>query len=189
MSQATTLMTTEELLALPDNGVDRELIRGELRERPMTRRNTEHSGILINIGWLLKTWVITQPEPRGKVYGGEVGCILRRNPDSTVGIDVAYVTADSLARRSGTTTLIEGPPLLAVEILSPNDTQEEVEEKEKVKEYLAVGVALVWIVNPWRRTGTVYRPDAEPQLFNVTQEVSGEPHLPGFKVAVATIFE
>ena len=41
MSQVATIsrMTIEEMLALPDNGYDRELIRGELREEPMTRRN------------------------------------------------------------------------------------------------------------------------------------------------------
>jgi hypothetical protein len=35
---AANLMTTEQLLAMPEDGMDRDLIRGELRERPMTRR-------------------------------------------------------------------------------------------------------------------------------------------------------
>ena len=39
MATITRLMTEEEFLALPeDDGVTRELIRGELRERPMTTR-------------------------------------------------------------------------------------------------------------------------------------------------------
>ena len=33
MASATPLMTTEELLAMPDDGVERWLIRGELREK------------------------------------------------------------------------------------------------------------------------------------------------------------
>jgi hypothetical protein len=32
-------MTTEELLALPENGMDRELIRGEVKEKFRTYRN------------------------------------------------------------------------------------------------------------------------------------------------------
>jgi hypothetical protein len=36
---------------------------------------------------------------------------------------------------------------------------------------------------------TVYRPGTEPELFNVRQELSGEPHLPGFRVPVARLFE
>ena len=37
------LMTTDELLALPDDGVERWLIRGQLREAGLTRRNYRHS--------------------------------------------------------------------------------------------------------------------------------------------------
>jgi hypothetical protein len=36
-------MTAEELLALPDDGVERDLIEGRLRERAKTRRNRRHS--------------------------------------------------------------------------------------------------------------------------------------------------
>ncbi len=82
------LMTNEEFLALPDNGTERWLIRGHLREKPMTVRNREHSRILIQIGHLLSSWLDEQPEPRGAVLGGEVGCRLRHDPGSTVGIDV-----------------------------------------------------------------------------------------------------
>jgi len=34
---------------------------------------------------------------------------------------------------------------------------------------------------------TVFRSDAEPELFNVRQDLSAEPHLPGFHVAVKGI--
>lgn len=90
------------------------------------------------------------------------------------------------ARPWDETTLVDGPPVLAVEILSPSDKQEEIDEK--VAEYLAAGVALVWVVNARFRTVTVFRADAEPELFNVRQELSAEPHLPNFRVAVRDLF-
>ncbi len=43
------LMTAEEMLALPEDDIGRELINGELREEPMTRRNQWHSGTEANI--------------------------------------------------------------------------------------------------------------------------------------------
>ncbi len=43
MSTVTRIMSTEELLALPDDGMERELIRGVLREREMSRRNRFHA--------------------------------------------------------------------------------------------------------------------------------------------------
>ena len=77
--------------------------------------------------------------------------------------------------------------MLAVEILSPSDKHEEI--VERVREYLEAGVPLVWIVDPDFHTVLVHRPDGEPQLYNVRQELSGEPHLPGFRIPVARIFE
>src|SRR2546423_1455402 len=171
------LMTTEELLALPDDGVERWLIRGELREKhpppegpPMTVRNRFHSRVMMLVGHLLLSWLERQPEPRGQVLGGEAGVRLQRTPDSTVGVDVVYVSAEVVARQTDDTTLIDGVPILAVEILSPSDTVEEIDEK--VDSYLAAGVALVWVIDPHDRTVTVYRPDVRPQLFNEEQELT-----------------
>jgi Uma2 family endonuclease len=186
-------MTTRDLLALPeDDGVERYLIRGQLREvrpgrrEPTTKRDCRSSRVVARLAQLLRNWRDGQPEPRGDVFAGEAGCILRHNPDTTVGIDVVYVSAEVVARESDETTLIDGVPTLVVEILSPNTTVEEIEEK--VEEYLAAKVPLIWIVNPRRRTVEVVRPDAPPQLFNETQELSAEPHLPGFRVPVTRIF-
>jgi Uma2 family endonuclease len=103
-----------------------------------------------------------------------------------VGIDVAYVSHEIVANTPETSPFFEGPPILAVEILSPSDAQEDIDEK--VDLYLATGVKIIWVVNPRFRTINVYRPDAEPELFNELQEITAEPHLPGFRVAVAEIF-
>ena len=184
---APALMTTEALLALPQNGVERWLIRGQLREKPLTVRNRWHSSIMAQITHLLKSWLDQQPEPRGSVLCGEAGCRLRRNPDTTVGIDVVYVSAELAAQESEGTSLIDGVPVLVVEILSPSDRLEEIDEK--VDDYLSAGVALVWVVDPHDRTVLVYRPEKEPELFNALQELSGEPHLPGFHVPVARLFD
>ncbi|HLL89307.1 MAG TPA: Uma2 family endonuclease [Tepidisphaeraceae bacterium] len=181
------LMTTEELLALPDDGtVERDLIAGQLRERPMTRRNPFHAGTEADVAHVLISWLKTQPEPRGKVYSGEVGVRIRANPDTTVGIDVAYFSHEVVAANATSKRILDGAPVLAVEILSPSDQQDDV--LEKVGEYLAAGVKLVWVVEPVYRTVTVYRPDREPELFNVTAELAGDAHLPGFRVPVAELF-
>ncbi len=179
-------MTVEELLALPEDGMDRELIRGQLKEKPMTYRNRFHTQAVTNVAYGLKRWLVQRPEPRGEIHTGEVGCILRRDPDTTVGIDVAFFSADVVARQSDETTLVEGVPKLAVEVLSLSDKTAEV--RDKVLEYLAAGVELVWVVDPYFHTVTVHRPAGRPEMFNDEETLTGGAALPGLEIAVADLF-
>ena len=190
------LMTTKELLAIPEDGTERWLINGELREKPhsngalrekpMTVRNRLHSKVMVSVATCIKNWRDSQLEPRGDVLCGEAGVRLTRDPDTTVGVDVVYISPELLARQTDETTLIDGVPLLAVEILSPNDTIDEIHEK--VTTYLSAGVALVWIVDPYARTVTIYQPNARPSLVNEGQELRGDPVLSGFRVALGELF-
>jgi Uma2 family endonuclease len=179
-------LTAEFLASLPDDGIERDLIRGELRERPMTRRNPIHSETETLISYHLWAWVEVQATPKGKVVGGEAGFRLRRDPVTYVGIDVAYVSPEMAAGHDRKRKFFDGPPVLAVEILSPSDTHGDV--VEKVELYLEVGT-VVWIVDPDFRTVAVHRPGEPPETFNDRQELDGSPYLPRFRVRVARFFE
>jgi Uma2 family endonuclease len=180
------LMNSEELFALPDDDMERWLIKGELRERPTTKRNPGHSGATAALSRLIGIWLMQQPKPRGKVYDGEAYFRIRRNPDTNRGIDVAYASAELVARTPKGAKFLDGPPVLAAEVLSPHDQIDDVEDS--VEEYLEAGVKLVWVVNPRRETVTVYRPDQLPELVNVQGELSGDPHMPGLRFCAAEIF-
>jgi Uma2 family endonuclease len=179
-------MTLEEMLCLPVADVERDLIDGRLVERAMTKRSRWHARAEVRIGYLLEDWLETLPEPRGEIVGGEAGFRIRRNPDTSVGIDVAYVSSEAIAATPEKSPYFEGPPILAVEILPQSNLHGEM--VEKIRAYLEAGVPLVWLVDPDFRTVIVYRPDGPPEMFNVLQELSGGPHLPGFRTSVARIF-
>jgi Uma2 family endonuclease len=189
MSDATVkLMTSDELFALPPNKkIDRWLFRGELREGKVTKRNPNHSGAVMAIGGILREWLKTQPEPRGKVYGAEVYYRIRKDPDTNVGIDVAVSTPEQRAKVKKKSSYIDGPPVVAVEVLSPNDKHREI--VEAVEEYLECGVKQVWIVDPYTETVTVHRPGQVPALYTMSDELPGDAELPGFRCKVAEIFE
>ncbi len=176
-----------EAILLREDGTHRWIIDGQLRESPMTIRNRNHSRITTNLAKLLGYWWDQQPQPRGEILTGEAGVRLSRDPETTVGIDLVYFSAETLQNQPGDTTLAEGVPILAVEILSPSDTHQDV--SEKIDLYLNAGVALVWIVDPHHQTVRIHQPVARPTLANVDQELSGEPHLPGFRTPIARIFE
>jgi Uma2 family endonuclease len=180
-------MTTEELLALPpDETVERELIRGVLRERPMTKRNRRHSRTESKVVAILDRWLLQQPTPRGEILSGEAGFRIRRNPDTTVGIDVAYISPEVAQSQPDDARVIDAPPVLAVEILSPTDKQEEI--LDKVADYLAAGVQAVWVLEPVFRTAGVYRANQPPLMLNETQELDASAYLQGFRCRVADLF-
>lgn len=185
MSTVTPTMTTRELLALPDDGTERELIRGELREREMTRRNRRHAATESQIVFALLSW-LKQTKFAADVLSGEVGSILAQDPDTTVGIDVALFSRDVLRQQTDESRLVVGVPILAVEILSPNDKHEEV--REKIVEYLRTGVRVVWEVDPDFHTVRVHQNRQEPVMFNREQKLVGGDDLPGFSVPVAELF-
>jgi Uma2 family endonuclease len=186
MATTSSLMTAEELLALPDDGIDRELIRGELREHPMTTGSTPHSLVMTNLAKLIGLWLDQRPKPRGRLYTGDVRVRIRHDPDTFVGIDLAYISAELASQTADNARFIDGLPLLAIEIYSPGDTVEEI--REKTNSYLEAGVPLVWEVDPFSKVIAAYRPGMPPEHFNITQELTAEPELSGFRVPVAAVF-
>jgi len=184
-SPAAKTMTVEEFLAIPEDGISRELIRGQLKERGMTTRNRFHCTVQSRVTTSLQNWVDQQPEPRGEILCGEAGFRLRGTKDSLVGIDVAYVSAELMANTDATQSIYDGPPILAVEILSPSDTHQDI--VEKVALYHAVGV-VVWEVDPDFRRVAVHRPGQASKTFGRDDELTTEPELPGFRVLVSKFF-
>jgi Uma2 family endonuclease len=82
--------------------------------------------------------------------------------------------------------MIDGPPIMIAEVLSPHDTREEV--AERVDEYLDCGVKVVWVVSPLFRTVTIHRPEADPVAMDARSTLAGDPELPGFSCPVADFF-
>jgi Uma2 family endonuclease len=144
MSAATEPMTLEEFLAFPEDGMDRELIRGILREKPGLPRDRHHGVCAAQLCSELCGWRDAHADLKGEV-ASRASFRLSRIPDTLVGIDIAYVGAEVADIRKQMDHF-EGPPILAVEILSPSDKQEEIDEK--ISLYLETGVAIVWVVNP-----------------------------------------
>src|SRR5687768_889317 len=109
------LMTTEEFLALPDDGVERWLLRGQLREGAVTRRNYRHSVYTSEFVFVLVRWLKSNPAVGGRVVCGEAGFRLSQTPDSSCGIDIAYISKELADVTPEGVHLIPGPPVLAVE--------------------------------------------------------------------------
>jgi Uma2 family endonuclease len=72
-----------------------------------------------------------------------------------------------------------------VEIVSPNETVYELEEK--LEDYQKVGVPLIWVINPKSRTVKVYRVDGSVDHLREDGVLSGEDIIPGFRCPLREI--
>lgn len=74
----------------------------------------------------------------------------------------------------------EMAPDLAVEVVSPSDTAEDLQQK--VGEYLVSGTRLVWVIYPDTKSVTVFTPGGQARVLGVQDTLNGEDVLPGFIV-------
>jgi Uma2 family endonuclease len=116
---------------------------------------------------------------------GEVGIVLRRNPDRVVGADAAFILTKSLPVVRGPEGYLETIPELVVEVRSKNDRSNKVRAKKE--EYFAAGVLLVWVLEPTDSTVTAHNAAGESHLFRVGDALTTH-LLPGFSVPVEKLF-
>jgi Uma2 family endonuclease len=184
---ATRPLTAADLAALPTN-LPSGPVRYELREgelRIMAPPGDEHGDVEFTIGLLLG--IHGQQQGHGRGRSGDSGIILRRDPDTVVGADAVFLTRDQLPPRRSPEGYLETIPALVVEVRSKNDTNTKV--AEKVVDYLAAGVRVVWVADPGRQTLTVHRPGEPPLELGVGDTLTAEGIIPGFAVPVARLFE
>jgi Uma2 family endonuclease len=179
MSTTTHFMTAEELGNLPDEPVRHELIKGELLTMPLPKQ--VHGRVAANLTAILAQYV--RANRLGEVTA-ECGYKLESDPDTVLGPDVSFVSRNRIALSPE--GYHDGPPDLAVEVLSPGDRRGKVEYKLSL--WLEFGTQSVWLVNPRNRTVEVIRSMDDRKLLHETDELVDDT-LPGFRVKVSEIFD
>lgn len=182
MSTHTDQWTADELLQMPDQGVRRELVAGELREMPPSGQ--EHGRVTIRFAGPLYQFV--EERKLGAVFAAETGFLLATNPDTVRGPDVAFVTHERLASVPPGRGYFPGAPDLAVEVVSPSDSYAEVEAK--VQDWLDAGCRMVVVVNPRNQTLKVYRSITQITVLTTADTFDGGKLLPGFQLPVKRLF-
>ena len=177
------LITGEELARMGDIGRC-ELVDGRIVR--MSPTNYHHGQIEPNFIAALKDWVrVTR---RGRVLGGEVGIYTRFNPDRVRGADAGWISEERFAGRTVKRAFLDVAPELVVEVLSPDDPKDR-EIRQKIDEYFAIGVLLVWTADRDEHVIRAYRSPTDVRVFGENDRLPGDDVLPGFDVAVAELLE
>jgi Uma2 family endonuclease len=120
---------------------DREYVDGEIRERNVGK--WEHARVQA----LLAAWFVNREKEWGTACSTEQRV---RVTQSRVRVpDLVVLKAGPQPE------IVTEPPILIVEILSPDDTYSDTQER--AQDYRAMGVETIWIIDPKTRSGRMCR--------------------------------
>ena len=185
-------MTIDEMMALPDDGWQYELVEGRLVRMPGSSGGA--SAIAADLAGELRAFV--KPRRLGRITAADGTFDLTQPGDpAETGLvpDVAFVRAEHAPSPSSPDYLKAWhlAPDLAVEVVSPSQFRPEM--RDKAERYIKAGVRLVWVIWPKSRQVDVWRADAAgvPQLVATLKRgdnLDGLDVLPGFSYALADLF-
>jgi len=138
------------------------------------------SEIGLEFGRLLGNWV--KPRKLGRVFESSGGFIL---PNSDLRApDVSFVTADRL--KQSKRYFAELVPDLVVEIKSQSDRLKPL--REKIQSFIELGAKVGILIDPDKRTVTLYTPTAEPVVLRDSDTITIPELLPGWEIPVSELW-
>ncbi len=177
------LVTADDLLQLSADGFHGELIRGVLCESMPP--GVDHAQIAAELSRTMGNFV--KPRQLGRVLVGDPGIKIGRDPDTVRAPDVAFISASQLPldqRIPGYSELI---PELVVEVKSPNDSRDKLNDKAEM--WLRHGVRLVWVVFPEQRVVEAHHAEQGVASYRADDDLDAMDVLPGFGCPVGPLFE
>jgi len=173
-------MTPEEFLKLPEEKPAFELIEGMVIQKVSPQE--QHSALqtafaeAVNAFGRPRRLGLALPELRGR-FGAEV-----------LVPDVAAYRWDRLPRTAAgeLANVYQGPPDIAVEIVSPEQSVREM--VAKCRRYIAEGVSIALVVCPNSKSVVRVRPDGSTTTLRVDDRIDLKPILPGFELTLRELF-
>ncbi|NJN88142.1 MAG: Uma2 family endonuclease [Leptolyngbyaceae cyanobacterium SL_7_1] len=175
--------TDEKFMALPKDGHRYEIVNGDLID--MGNSGALHGNIAIVLSSAL--FGVVSAQKLGALFDSSTAFKMKsgnkRSPD------ISFFAKERLQGMTELPTgFLEGAPDLAIEILSPGNTVEEIDDK--ITEYFENGARLVWVISPTQHYVLIYRCAQEPdRLLKSADSLDGEEVIPGFTVPVANLFQ
>jgi Uma2 family endonuclease len=175
-------LTAEDFFDLDIYDAKSELVYGEVVR--MAPAGGEHGVVALRIGARLLTFV--EDRQLGVVCAAETGFLVSRDPDTVRAPDAAFISREKMGEGAPPKKFWPFAPDLAVEVVSPSETAESIQER--VRDWFTAGVRAVWLLYPSLAAVHVYRSAIDVRILLKGDDLSGEDVLPGFVCPVAALF-
>jgi Uma2 family endonuclease len=176
--------TEAELRALPEDGYGHELVNGELVMSP--KNDFFHGDICSELLSVLRAFV--KAGRLGSVLDSSTGFWMKnrncRAPDISF---IARARLQAMGFKRSTRSFFPGAPDLAVEVLSPNNTRREIDER--LADFFDSGTRMAWVIDPESQRVEICRSLTQRRLIGSGGFLEGEDLLPGFRYPVADLFK
>jgi Uma2 family endonuclease len=175
-------LTVHDYRQLPESpGRKTELIEGDFFMSPSPNRF--HQDIQLRLAATI--WAYLQTHPIGRIYAAPFDVTL--TDLNVYQPDLCYFSKSRYA--SLTEQGADGAPELVVEVLSPGSARHDLGVKKEI--YTRTGVEEFWVVDPVKRTITIFNlaeNSATPRATLVEGKTLTSPLFPGLKIKVRDVF-
>ncbi|BAY62333.1 hypothetical protein NIES22_24070 [Calothrix brevissima NIES-22] len=179
-------LTSEEFYQLCQDNPDLKLERnaaGELIIMPPTGGETGKRNSTINA----QLWVWNEQNQLGEVFDSSTGFTLPNGADRSPDVSWIEKSRWNALTKEQREKFIPLCPDFVIEILSPSDRLQKVQEK--MQEYLDNGCRLGLLINRKKQELEIYRPDDKVEILPAPQSFIAEDVLPGFILNLQKIWE
>jgi Uma2 family endonuclease len=178
-------MSDEEIIALSERNNPYQIERnaqGELEiMSPVVMEGGRREVAVASALWI---WA---EQNGGIAFGSNSGFNLpdtsMRCPEAAWISEALYQTISKRDRRSFSPV----PPEFLIEILSESDRCSVLEAKKEM--WIANGVQLAWMIDPYRATLSIYRPNAEVEVLERPESVEAGDPVVGFRLSMRSLWD
>ncbi|BAY21055.1 hypothetical protein NIES2100_08000 [Calothrix sp. NIES-2100] len=179
-------LTSEEFYQLCQDNPDLKLERnaaGELIIMPPTGGETGKR----NVNLILQVAQWNEQNQMGEVFDSSTGFTLPNKADRSPDVSWVEKSRWNALTQEQREKFIPLCPDFVIEILSPSDRLQKVQEK--MQEYLDNGCRLGLLINRKKQELEIYRPHQQVEILPAPQSFAAEDVLPGFILNLQKIWE